>query len=101
LVVASDLLSTAGRATQGDAVRGKLGDPELPLDSIEGAVASEVFHRPVGSTVYRRIAPIAALMVHLRLAECDGPGWLKCPGVQVNTVYEPASPAPEMLHSGP
>ena len=100
-VVASELLSAKGRAPRGDAMRGKLGEPALPLDSIEGVVAKEVFQRAPGAAVYRRIGPLTALMVHLRLAEYDAvSGHLKSPGIQLNTVHESAPPAAEMLHSG-
>jgi hypothetical protein len=82
--VASELIGRNGRAPKGDAIGSLLGEPGLPLDSIEGAVASQVFGRNAGDPVYRRITPICALMVYLRLAEDDGgSGYLEPHSVRV------------------
>lgn len=40
----------------------RLGDPELPLNSIEGHVAKIVYGRQVGESVFRRITPISKIL---------------------------------------
>ena len=101
-VVATGLLTAHGRAPRGDALRSKLGEPGLPIGSIEGAIASSVFGRAEGEPVFRRITPITALLVHLRLAEYDQRGdCLEAPGMRVAPAVDagPAEPE-EVLHSG-
>lgn len=41
----------------------KLGDPGLPLSSIEGHVAHTVYGKQVGESVFRRITPIACILI--------------------------------------
>ena len=41
----------------------KLGDPGLPLDSIEGHVALKVFKKKPEQSVFRRITPIACILI--------------------------------------
>jgi len=61
--VTLDLLkSERGSATKGDAMKGKLGDKWLPLNSVEGIIASKVFDKKVGQSVFRRVTPVAALL---------------------------------------
>lgn len=100
-VVVSELLSANGSAPLGDAMKGRLGDPELPLESVEGAVAQQVFGMKQGDRVFRRVGAIAALMVHLHLARYHANnGRLESPGA--NVYVRPAEPADggEVLHSG-
>lgn len=52
-----------GEAAKGDAMSARLGAPKLPLNSIEGHVAHTVFQRPIGASVFRRITPIACILV--------------------------------------
>jgi len=40
----------------------RLGDEGSPLDSIEGQIASVVYGKKVGDSVFRRITPIACLL---------------------------------------
>jgi hypothetical protein len=46
-----------------DAMNSRLGDEGLPLDSVEGYVAHVVDGKQVGESVFRRISPIAAILV--------------------------------------
>jgi hypothetical protein len=53
----------------GEALKGKchgkkikLGDPELPLDSIEGKIAYKVYHCKIGDSVFRRITPVSCIL---------------------------------------
>ena len=57
------LIRNGGRAYRGDAMKSRLGDPDLSLDSIEGHVAHVVYGKQVGETVFRRITPIGCILV--------------------------------------
>ena len=101
-VVASDLLSAQGPAPLGDAMKGALGDDALPMHSVEGAVAREVFGRRAGERVYRRITAIAAVMVHLRLAKLNSTtGLLESPGIDLLDAVESPIELLEVVHSSP
>jgi hypothetical protein len=52
-----------GRAERGDAMRSRLGDPGLPLNSVEGHIAHIVYGKIIGETVFRRISPIASILI--------------------------------------
>ena len=52
-----------GIAMRGNAMDFRLGDPKLPLDSIEGHIASVVYGRECGDWVFRRITPIACILI--------------------------------------
>src|SRR3990172_12716145 len=57
------MVRKGGRAERGDAMSSKLGDKGLPLDSIEGHIAHVVYDKQEGDSVFRRISPIAAILV--------------------------------------
>lgn len=57
------MIRGGGRAKRGDAMQSKLGDERLSTDSIEGHVAQVVFGKRPGDTVFRRITPIAAILI--------------------------------------
>jgi hypothetical protein len=58
-----ELLKRNGaKARKGNAMNFKLGDNELPLDSVEGHIASKIYQRKPGQSVFRRITPIAAIL---------------------------------------
>lgn len=65
-----------GTAKKGNAMGGKLGDRELPLDSLEGHIAYEVYGKKEGEVVFRRITPIAAILIWAGLCENE-PGALR------------------------
>lgn len=52
-----------GSAKKGDAIKGKLGDDYLPLNSVEGHLAYIIYAKKEGATVFRRISPISAILV--------------------------------------
>lgn len=52
-----------GIALKGDAMGSKLGEPGLPLNSIEGYIAKEVYGKEVGDSVFRRISPIVNILI--------------------------------------
>jgi hypothetical protein len=57
------LVRSGGRAKRGDAMNARLGDPELSLDSVEGHVAHVVYGKKPGESVFRRITPIACILI--------------------------------------
>jgi hypothetical protein len=52
-----------GRASRGNAMACRLGSPGLPLNSVEGHIAKTIYGKLTGDSVFRRISPIAAIMV--------------------------------------
>ena len=52
-----------GAARRGDAMNARLGAAGLPLDSVEGRVAQVVYGKQTGETVFRRITPIACILI--------------------------------------
>lgn len=69
------LKRNGGRAYRGDAMAYKLGEPGLALDSIEGHIAHVIYGKQIGESVFRRISPIAGILVWAGL--CDSaPGEL-------------------------
>lgn len=57
------LIRNGGRAMRGDAMGARLGEPDLPLDSVEGHVASAVYGKKPKEAVFRRITPIACILI--------------------------------------
>ena len=57
------LIRNGGRAARGNAMDAKLGEPALSLDSVEGHVAHVVYGRRAGESVFRRITPIACILI--------------------------------------
>ena len=57
------MIKHGGQAPRGDAMKSRLGGPDLPLDSIEGHVAHVVYEKQPGDAVFRRITPIACILV--------------------------------------
>ena len=47
----------------------KLGEEKLPLNSVEGHVASQIYGKQPGEWVFRRITPIAAILVWAGICE--------------------------------
>ena len=41
----------------------KLGDNGLSLDSVEGHIAATVYRQQVGDSVFRRITPVACILI--------------------------------------
>lgn len=65
------MIRNGGRALRGDAMNARLGEPGLPLDSIEGHIAQVVYGKQPGDAVFRRITPIACILIW---AEVCAPG---------------------------
>ena len=63
------LQENGGRAERGDAMSAKLGEAKLPFNSIEGHIAHVVYNKEEGDTVFRRISPVAAILVWAGLCE--------------------------------
>ena len=45
------IVNNGGKAERGDAMQSRLGDPKLPINSIEGHIAHTIYQKSVG-TVY-------------------------------------------------
>ena len=63
------LIRSGGRAKRGDAMGSRLGEEGLPFDSIEGHIAQVVYGKRLGESVFRRIAPIAGILVWAGICE--------------------------------
>ena len=57
------MLRSGGKALRGDAMNSRLGEPGLPLDSIEGHIAQVVYGKHPGDAVFRRIMPIPCILI--------------------------------------
>ncbi len=58
---------SGGRTKKGDAMGSKLGETGLPIDSVEGWIAYKVYKRNIGETVFRRITPIACILIWAKI----------------------------------
>lgn len=58
-----------GSIKKGNAMHSKLGEKELSLDSIEGYIASEVYNKKIGESVFRRITPIVNILIWVGVCE--------------------------------
>ncbi|GAB3383618.1 hypothetical protein [Massilia agri] len=58
-----------GNARRGNAMGGTLGDALLPFDSVEGRIAEKIYGRKQGDAVFRRISPIANILVWAGVCE--------------------------------
>ncbi len=52
-----------GTAKKGNAMNYKLGEKELDENTIEGCIASKIYSKKNGDTVFRRITPIANILI--------------------------------------
>ena len=57
------LIRNGGRAEGGNAMKYKLGESGLATDSIEGHIAHVVYGKSEGDSVFRRITPIACILI--------------------------------------
>ena len=57
------LIRQGGSADKGNAMGPRLGSDELPMDSVEGHVAHIVYGKQRGESVFRRISPVANILV--------------------------------------
>jgi hypothetical protein len=63
------LIKKGGRAQRGNAMGPRLGDEGLSFDSIEGHIAQVVYGKRQGEAVFRRITPIAGILVWSGICE--------------------------------
>jgi len=63
------LIQNGGRAKRGVALGSKLGEPGLPMDSVEGHVALVAYGKHAGDWVFRRITPIACILIWAGICE--------------------------------
>ncbi len=64
-----------GRVIKGNSMKFKLGEPGLPIDSLEGHIAHKVYQKDLGDSVFRRITPVAGILVWAGICACE-PGEL-------------------------
>ena len=64
------------KADKGKAMNFKLGDEGLRIDSIEGHIASVIYGKTNGESVFRRITPISRILELAGVCE-NGRGYLK------------------------
>lgn len=57
------LQGSGGQASRGDAMNSKLGEPDLYITSVEGFIAHAVYNKQPGDSVFRRITPIACILI--------------------------------------
>ncbi len=57
------LVRRGGRADRGDAMKCRLGDDGLSVDSVEGHIAAVVYGQRRGDPVFRRITPVACILI--------------------------------------
>ena len=57
------LKEQGGRVVRGNAMKNKLGEPSLPLNSLEGHIANKVYGKQIGDSVFRRITPVVCILV--------------------------------------
>ena len=55
-------LSKKRTLLKGNAMNAKLGDKKLLFDSVEGIIASKIYGRKEGDSVFRRISPVSAIL---------------------------------------
>jgi len=70
------IINNDGQALRGDTMRSRLGESDLPLDSIEGRIAHVVYDKQPGDAVFRRITPIACILIWAEICQ-SGRGVLK------------------------
>jgi len=69
-------LNPDNTAIKGSAQGGSLGCIELPINSVEGHVASIVYGDSIGEHVFRRITPISRILEWAGVCQ-NGLGWLR------------------------
>ena len=57
------LKRSGGRAARGDAMKSKLDERNLPINSVEGHVAHVVYGKQRGDSAFRRVTPIACILI--------------------------------------
>lgn len=65
----SILKANGGKAIKGDAMNSRLGERGLPLDSVEGHIAHKVYGTKEGNYVFRRITPIACILIWAQICQ--------------------------------
>ena len=65
-----------GRAEKGNAMNSKLGETGLRFESIEGHIGYTIYDKKEGESVFRRITPIASILVWAGICENE-PNWLR------------------------
>lgn len=70
------LRKNGGRAKKGQAMKARLGEPDLPLDSVEGYVAYNAYGVKKGEFALRTISPLSSILEWLGICK-NGYGYLE------------------------
>jgi hypothetical protein len=70
------LKEQGGKALKGNAFNNKLGEGDLPLNSVDGYVASTIYNREQGISVTSRITPISNILIAAGVCESKRDGYL-------------------------
>ena len=65
-----------GKVIKGNAMNFRLGELGLQVDSLEGHIAHKVYQKDLGDSVFRRITPVAGILVWAEICASE-PGELK------------------------
>jgi hypothetical protein len=57
------LVRMGGHTSRGDAMKWRMGDDGLSADSVEGHIAAVVYGKRRGDIVFRRITPVACILI--------------------------------------
>ena len=63
------LTDKGGVAKRGNVMGNVLGEEKLPIDSVEGNIALKVYEKDLGETIFRRITPVACILVWAGICE--------------------------------
>lgn len=63
------MLALGGTAPKGNAMNSKYGEKELNYESVEGRIAKNVYRKEDGDSVFRRITPVASILIWSGLCE--------------------------------
>jgi len=70
------LKEQGGKALRGEARKYKLGEGDLPLNSIDGYIASTIYKKEKGISVTARITPISRILEKAEVCESNRDGYL-------------------------
>jgi len=69
------IIRNGGSARKGSAQQCKLGDVDLPFNSVEGGVANVIYGKKRGDWVFQRISPIAHILSASGYVLMDQASW--------------------------
>lgn len=71
------MIVNGGRASRGTAIGpDRLGSEKLPFTSIEGHIASAIYGKQAGDSVFMRISPVAHILIESGVCSVETKGYL-------------------------